>query len=36
VVWLPIISVYPSAADFASVSAAIIPLAPGRFSTMTD
>src|SRR5262245_13533938 len=36
VVWLPIINVYPSVADFVRTSAAIIPLAPGRFSTRTD
>jgi hypothetical protein len=36
VVWLPIMSVYPSAGDFATASAAIMPLAPGRFSTTTD
>src|SRR3954470_8741690 len=29
-------SVYPSAGDFATASAAIMPLAPGRFSTTTD
>ncbi len=28
-------SVYPSAGDFATNSAAILPLAPGRFSTTT-